>query len=656
MRKRRLRLVLYAAMGIMAVLLFEIRVRAHSEGALDPGQPLVTEDGVSVPFMDSSAGGTTEPLQAPLPGASIALLFKTVPEGGMILASGTVPVPGREYCLCLVPHGLYTAADVATPTPSPLQTAMSSRHDDDDFRRHHHRPTPTPTLCPSETPTPTPTRAPTSTPTPTPTVTSGGPDVSISASCTPDAQGTFTITDTGGSMTSPGTWTLTLNGTPIATNTFQLLAGASTSVNTSGLFGTLEMIVSGGGIPAAVSASTFCMSPTPTPTPVPPTFSLSAQCTPDAQGTFTITDIGSSMTSPGTWTLDLNGTPVATNTFQLLSGASTSVSTSGLFGTLDLIVSGGGSTGTVTVSTFCMSPTPTPTPVPPTFSLSAQCTPDAQGTFTITNTGGSMTSPGTWTLDLNGTPIATNTFQLLSGGSTSVNTSGLFGTLDLFVSGGASTGTVTVSTFCMSPTPTPTPVPPTFSITAACTADSNGTFTITDTGTAMTSPGTWTLTQDGTPLATNTFQLLNGQSITVNTSGLSGSLELTATGGGSVGSVSATTTCPGTAALAVAQLQSGTPGPGTVTTTLSGPGRVWVSPPPYAGSSAAPVACVQSVVIKPDRTTFSAVAIAAPGPGKYDLLLLDGPCGAAGTPILAMDGVGEVRSNATTNPVAVEHP
>ena len=42
-------------------------------------------------------------------------------------------------------------------------------------------------------------------------------------------------------MTGPGTWTLLLNGTPIATNTFQLNAGACTNINTSGLFGTLEL-------------------------------------------------------------------------------------------------------------------------------------------------------------------------------------------------------------------------------------------------------------------------------------------------------------------------------------------------------------------------------------------------------------------------------
>ncbi len=95
-----------------------------------------------------------------------------------------------------------------------------------------------------------------------------GPVISLSAICTPDAQGTFTITNIGGDMTGPGTYTLLLNGTPLATNSFQLAAGASTTVRTSGLFGTLELDTSGGGA-APQTVSTFCQSPTATPTITP---------------------------------------------------------------------------------------------------------------------------------------------------------------------------------------------------------------------------------------------------------------------------------------------------------------------------------------------------------------------------------------------------
>jgi len=194
-------------------------------------------------------------------------------------------------------------------------------------------------------------------------------------------------------------------------------------------------------------------TPTATPTPFAPVISLSSSCTPDAVGTFIISNIGSNMTSPGTWTLLLNGTPLASNSFQLNAGQNTQITTSGLFGTLELDTSGGGAVPAST-STFCQSPTPTPTPLPPIISLSSSCTPDAVGTFIITNIGSNMTSPGTWTLLLNGTPIASNNFQLNAGQHTQVNTSGLFGTLELDTSGGGAAPAST-STFCQSPTATP---------------------------------------------------------------------------------------------------------------------------------------------------------------------------------------------------------
>jgi hypothetical protein len=336
------------------------------------------------------------------------------------------------------------------------------------------------------------------------------PVFSLSASCTPSAQGTFTITNIGSNMTGPGTYTLLLNGTPIATNSFQLNAGASTQISTSGLFGTLELDASGGGSVGTATVSTFCQSPTATPTLVPPTISLSASCTADAQGTFTITNTGSNMTGPGTYTLLLNGTPIATNSFQLNAGASTQLHTSGLFGTLELDTSGGGA-APATVSTFCQSPTATPTLAPtlaPTISLSASCTPDAQGTFTITNTGSNMTGPGTWTLLLNGTPLATNSFQLNAGASINVNTSGLFGTLELDTSGGGA-APATISTFCQSPTQTPTTtLTPTVTNTPTDTPTATTTATPTNTPTD-TPTSTVTNTPTNTPTSTTTSTVTN---------------------------------------------------------------------------------------------------------------------------------------------------
>jgi hypothetical protein len=153
------------------------------------------------------------------------------------------------------------------------------------------------------------------------------PVLSVTASCDAAANGTFVITDTVANMTSAGTWTLSLNGTPIATNTFQLNAGASISVSTSGLFGTLVLTALGGGSAGSAIASTFCN---------PPTLQVTAKCDLTGNGNFVIKDIGASMTGQGTWTLTLNSVQIATNKFQLTSGQSTSVNTSGLMGELAL--------------------------------------------------------------------------------------------------------------------------------------------------------------------------------------------------------------------------------------------------------------------------------------------------------------------------------
>ncbi len=181
------------------------------------------------------------------------------------------------------------------------------------------------------------------------------PVLSVTGACNQAANGTFVITDIGASMTGPGTWTLTLNGTSIASNSFQLTSGASTSVNTSGLFGTLVLSASGGGSSGTAIASMFCN---------PPTLAVAAKCDATGNGTFVITDIGASMTSSGTWTLTLNGAPIASNTFQLTTGQSTNVNTSGVLGALVLSASGGGSSGTVSASTVCPAVAPTVTTNP----------------------------------------------------------------------------------------------------------------------------------------------------------------------------------------------------------------------------------------------------------------------------------------------------
>lgn len=340
-----------------------------------------------------------------------------------------------------------------------------------------------------------------------------GPAFTVSANCAADATGTFTITDIGDSMTVPFTWRLSLNGTPIAQNGFQLNTGQSTSIHTSGLFGTLTLDVLDTSNAVVASGTTFCQSPPP---PLPPAFTVGANCT-SGSGAFVITDVGGNMTVPFTWRLSLDGTPIASNGFQLNAGQSINVNTSGLFGALTMDVLDTTNAVVATGSTTCQPPPP------PAFSVSATCAADATGRFVITDIGGNMTVPFSWRLDLNGTPIATNSFQINAGQSLTINTSGLFGTLTLDVLDASGTVIASGSTVCQSPPPPP---PPAFTVSANCAPDATGVIVITDVGGNMTVPFDWRLDLNGTPIASNAFQLNAGQSLTINTSGLFGTLTL----------------------------------------------------------------------------------------------------------------------------------
>ena len=242
------------------------------------------------------------------------------------------------------------------------------------------------------------------------------PVLSVTAACDHAANGTFVITDIGASMTGNGTWTLTLNGTPIATNPFLLISGQSTNVNTAGLFGTLVLSASGGGSSGTVIASTFCN---------PPTLAVTATCDATGNGTFVITDIGASMTGNGTWTLTLNGTQVSTNSFLLNSGQSTNVNTSGLLGALVLSASGGGSSGTVSASTICPAVAPLATTNEAggitTSGATLNGTVNANGeSTTVTFEYGLTTSYGT-TVTADQSPILGNSDTAVSKGITGLS-------------------------------------------------------------------------------------------------------------------------------------------------------------------------------------------------------------------------------------------
>ncbi len=271
------------------------------------------------------------------------------------------------------------------------------------------------------------------------------PSFTVSASCDAEGRGDLIITHLAGSVIFPFTRRLTHNGAVIGQGRLALAVGESERSRTAGFFGTLTMDVLDASNVVVASGSTFCHSSLP---PGPPSFIVSANCTLDGNGTATITDVGGNMTVPFTWQLKRNGTLTSQSSFRIDAGQSTNVRTSRVSGTLTLDVL---DTSNVVVASGSMFCPPPPPPVPPSLTLSASCAADATGLITIADVGGRMPVPFTWRLSRNGTPIGTSAFQLNAGQSTSLHTSGVFGTLGLDVLDASKAVIAATTMFCPSP-------------------------------------------------------------------------------------------------------------------------------------------------------------------------------------------------------------
>ena len=158
-------------------------------------------------------------------------------------------------------------------------------------------------------------------------------------------------------MTQPYTWRLSLDGVPIAQNTFTISPGQTFNVNTSGLHGTLTMDVLDPSNTVIATGSTTCQV---TPPPPPPAFNVGGNCTRRGLGVFTISDVGGDMPTPFTWRIDRRRNrsvvPIAQGSFQIHAGQSTSVNTRGQYGTLSLSVLDTSNTTVASGSIVCQAP------------------------------------------------------------------------------------------------------------------------------------------------------------------------------------------------------------------------------------------------------------------------------------------------------------
>jgi Tol biopolymer transport system component len=169
---------------------------------------------------------------------------------------------------------------------------------------------------------------------------------------------TFVITNSGGDMPAAYTYSIKDSaGTVIKTDTFQLKSGGKLTIAASGSFGILTLSLTDDKGTTTQAAMTSCVK----------LLKVTATCVKDtAQATFVVTNSGGDMPAAYTYSIkDSAGVVVKTGTFQLKTGETLSLATSGTLGLLKLsITDDKGVTTEVAMTTCEETTTVTPTAEP----------------------------------------------------------------------------------------------------------------------------------------------------------------------------------------------------------------------------------------------------------------------------------------------------
>jgi len=172
------------------------------------------------------------------------------------------------------------------------------------------------------------------------------------------------------------------------------------------------------------------------------------------EATFVITNNGSDMTAPYTYTIkDSTGAVLQTANFQLKAKGTQSVTVSGASGTLTLFITDPKGTTTQAAMTTCVQQ--------PSLTAVGVCTAGtSNATFTITNNG-SLDMPLAFAFavkDSLGNVVKSGVFQLKAGRSQTIVVTGVFGTLTLSITDAAGTTTQAAMTTCTT-SKKPLPIP-----------------------------------------------------------------------------------------------------------------------------------------------------------------------------------------------------
>ncbi len=323
------------------------------------------------------------------------------------------------------------------------------------------------------------------------------PVLSVVGTCD-NGMASFTITNSGGGMPGPKSFTITgPNGEVLGTGTINLGSGESASAGPVGpVVGRVILRMDDG----TGSGSVVCEGETP------PTVTVGGVCIAYNAVRFTVTNSGGAMQSAQSYTItDGAGNEVASGTVQLAGGASESFTAEGQPGTFTFTTRG----VSATASTG-------PCAEPPDLAVSGVCMTGTSVEFTVNNSGGGMQNPQSYTItDGAGNEVASGTVQLAGGASESFTAEGQSGTFTFTTEGASGTASTEA---CAEPE---------LSASGVCKAYNAVEFVVTNSGAVMRNPQGYTITDgEGNEVAGGEVQLGENESVTLVAEGAPGEFTL----------------------------------------------------------------------------------------------------------------------------------
>lgn len=364
-----------------------------------------------------------------------------------------------------------------------------------------------------------PTATPTDTALPTNTAQPNPPALSAQGSCSGGNTAAFVVTNNGGNMTAPYSYTVAdSSGNVVDSGNINLPQGQSVTITVSGASASYTLSSPNDASLTTVVDMTACAA-AETPTPTPANLSVTGSCAANVgQVEFVVVNNGAAMSAPYSYViLDANGALAASGTINLGPNQSQTITVSGSSTSYTFATPNDSALTTTVDTTACATGSNPGTPA--NLSVAGACASSSGGAaFVVTNNGADMTVPYPYTIkDANGNVVQAGIISLLAGQSVSLTVTGSSASYTFSTPNDSALTTVADMTACAPPPPPP----PSLSANGVCVSNSGGAeFVIVNNGGDMTAPYSFVITDsNGATIQSGEIQLKAGESRTITVTG-----------------------------------------------------------------------------------------------------------------------------------------